>query len=215
MQRQYKTLYEYSEEEEIIQKSRFIAYATPVKTEQEAIEFIDKIKQQHKMATHNVPVYVLGDNYQIQRYSDDGEPSGTAGLPILEMIKKEDIKDMAIVVTRYFGGTKLGTGGLVRAYTSSAKLAIKKAKVVNKILHDLVQIKIEYTLLGKIQNELMNNNYIIKDTVFNEKVSLYIYSTIDKTQELTVLIKNITSGKTDVVLEDTVYLDEIDGKILY
>ncbi|WP_330671437.1 YigZ family protein [Anaeromicrobium sp.] len=215
MIREYKTIYEYGEDEQSIQKSRFIAYVKPVKTEEEAINFINSVKEQHKTATHNVPVYVLGQNYEIQRYSDDGEPSGTAGLPILEMIKKEEIKDMAIVVTRYYGGTKLGTGGLVRAYTSTAKLGINKSQVVNKVLHDFVKIRIEYTLLGKMQNEIMNNNYIIKNTEFDDSVNIYVYSKVEETEKLDNIVKNITKGKTKIQIIDTLYLDKLKDEIKF
>src|SRR5699024_4890875 len=121
-------------DEIIINKSRFIGYASPVESEKSAQEFIDTIKQKHKDATHNVFAYIIGQNKNIQRYSDDGEPSGTAGIPILEMMKKEDLTDTVIVVTRYFGGIKLGAGGLVRAYIKGAKCGLESANIVEKVL---------------------------------------------------------------------------------
>ena len=111
----YKTLHEFGMDEIIIEKSTFIGYAKPIKTEEEAIEFVNEIKKKHKDATHNVWAYTVGKTMNIQRYSDDGEPQGTAGIPTLEVIKKEDLRDVVVVVTRYFGGVKLGAGGLVRA----------------------------------------------------------------------------------------------------
>ena len=125
----YKTVKKEAEAEQIIEKSRFTAHVKPVETKEEADEFIASVKSRYKDATHNVPAMVLGDKFQIQWASDDGEPQGTSGAPIVQMLVKEGITNVAVVVTRYFGGIKLGTGGLVRAYTSSAKLGIDAAQV--------------------------------------------------------------------------------------
>ncbi|MBF8982035.1 YigZ family protein [Lutibacter sp. B2] len=214
MIKEYKTIFQYAEIEHTIQKSRFIGYAKPVSDENEAIEFIESIKNKHKNATHNVPVYVIGQNFEVQKYSEDGEPAGTAGMPVLDMLKKEDIKYTAIVVTRYFGGIKLGTGGLVRAYTATAKLALAEAKIVEKVLHDIIKIRIEYSLLGKMQNELFNNGYTIKDTVFDDAVNIYAYSQVDRSDQLRAMTQNITSGKADISILDTLYLERLDGKLL-
>ncbi|MFA5527539.1 MAG: YigZ family protein, partial [Peptostreptococcales bacterium] len=155
----YKTVENQAEIEIIIEKSRFIGHIIPINWHEhsdmdslskEAEDFILSIRNKHKEATHNVPVYVIGLNYEVQKYSDDGEPSKTAGIPILEMLKNEGIMNVVLVITRYFGGTKLGTGGLVRAYTSTAKLALEEARVIKKEKHDLVQIVAAYTALGKI-----------------------------------------------------------------
>lgn len=214
MAKDYKTLFQYAEAEEVINKSKFIGYAKPVTTEEEAVKFIEKIKKQHWNATHNVPVYIIGENNEIQRYSDDGEPSGTAGVPILEMLKKEEIKNLVVVVTRYYGGIKLGTGGLVRAYTSAAKLAIKEAKVVEKVINNLYLIRIDYTLHGKIQNELMNGEYIIKDTVYDDKVNIYVYCSPTESDKLINRITDISSGKAEIQDKDQVYLTIHDGKVI-
>ena len=172
----FRTVFEYGEAVDIINKSRFIGYIKPIETVQEATAFIEEIKKKHWDASHNVPVYVLGDKFQVQKYSDDGEPSGTAGVPILNMLKNEGITNVVIVVTRYFGGIKLGTGGLVRAYTQSAKSALKEAKVIEQIEHKLYSLKMDYSLHGKIQNFLMNNpEYLVKDTVFMNDVEIFLY----------------------------------------
>ena len=125
----YRTVKKQAEAEQIIEKSRFIAHVCPVSSKEEADEFISRIKAEYKDATHNVPAMVIGDKSQIQWASDDGEPQGTSGAPIVQMLVKEGITDVVIVVTRYFGGIKLGTGGLVRAYTGSAKLGLEAAEV--------------------------------------------------------------------------------------
>ena len=138
----------------MIDKSQFIGYAKPVTTEEEALEFIQLIKHKHKDATHNVPAYVLGEHNDIQRCSDDGEPSGTAGVPALEVLKKVDVRDVGVVVTRYFGGINLGTGGLVRAYTNGAKIALEAAVIITKVLHQLVVLTIVSSRLGMMINQL-------------------------------------------------------------
>ena len=161
----YRTVGQVGEAEIIIEKSQFIGYAAPAGTEEEALEFIQTIKKKHRDATHNVPAYVIGENNAVQRFSDDGEPSGTAGVPMLEVLKNEDLRDTVLVVTRYFGGIKLGAGGLVRAYTKAAKAALEAAGIVTRVLHQVVQVSIDYTLLGLILNQLRAGGYAIKDTL--------------------------------------------------
>ena len=148
---EYRTITNFGQDEIIIEKSTFIGYAKPVTNEEEALAFIQEIKKKHRDATHNVPAYVLGENNEIQRCNDDGEPSGTAGVPVLEVLKKEDVRNVAVVVTRYFGGIKLGTGGLVRAYTKGAKIALEAAGIVRQVLYQVMSLSIEYTLLGSVR----------------------------------------------------------------
>ena len=150
----YKTLHSFGSDEYIVEKSTFIGYAKPIKSEEEAVEFINEIKKKHKDATHNVWAYTVGETMNIQRYSDDGEPQGTAGIPTLEVIKKEDLRDVVVVVTRYFGGIKLGAGGLVRAYTKGAKVGIEAAQIIEKVKYKEVGITIDYNQIGKVQNEI-------------------------------------------------------------
>lgn len=203
----YKTIYRYGEAETIINKSRFIGYAKPVKTEEEATQFIEEIKKKHKDATHNVPVYLIGSDFMIQRYSDDGEPSGTAGVPVLTMLKNEGITDIAIVVTRYFGGIKLGTGGLVRAYTNSAKLALEAAQVVDMTAYKLLSLEMDYTFHGKFQNFFANNtNYIVKDTVFTDKVDVHVYV---RPEEFEAFNKKVVEMTNDQVI-----MKELESKFL-
>ncbi|QXM06258.1 YigZ family protein [Crassaminicella indica] len=214
MVKRYKTIFQYAEVEHVIDKSRFIGYAKPVETEDEAVAFVEEIKSIHKNATHNVPAFIVGKKSEIQRYSDDGEPAGTAGVPILDMLKKEGITNIAIVVTRYFGGIKLGTGGLVRAYTGTAKLVLNEAKVIEKALYDLIKIRIDYSMLGKVQNKILNDGYSIKDTIFDDAVNMYIYSPVDQSEQVMKNIKNITNAKAEISIQDTLYLDELDGGII-
>ena len=210
----YKTLHKFGVDEYIVEKSTFIGYAKPIKTEEEAIEFINEIKKKHKDATHNVWAYTVGENMNIQRYSDDGEPQGTAGIPTLEVIKKEDLRDVVVVVTRYFGGVKLGAGGLVRAYTKGAKIGIEAGIVIEKVKYTEVKIKIEYTQLGRIQNEIINLGYTLKDTIYSEDVELIVYSKVEDAQSLIDRMIDITSGTADVSLGEEYYLSEKDGQLI-
>ena len=170
----YKTLHSFGTDEYIVEKSTFIGYAKPIKSEEEAVEFINEIKKKHKDATHNVWAYTVGETMNIQRYSDDGEPQGTAGIPTLEVIKKEDLRDVVVVVTRYFGGIKLGAGGLVRAYTKGAKVGIEAAQIIPKVKYKEISVTIDYNQIGKVQNEIMNMGYKIKDTLYTDKVEIMV-----------------------------------------
>ncbi|AWH76552.1 YigZ family protein [Clostridioides difficile] len=210
----YRTLHEFGTDEITIEKSVFIGYAKPIKSEEEAVEFINEIKKKHKDATHNVWAYTVGKNMNIQRYSDDGEPQGTAGIPTLEVIKKEDLRDVAVVVTRYFGGTKLGAGGLVRAYTKGAKLGLEAGKIIYKVMYQEVKVKIDYTQLGKVQNELMNLGYFIKDTVYEDNVEIVVYSRLEDVEKLSEKMIDITSGTGKIILGEEFYLSEQNGEIL-
>ncbi|MCC0644782.1 MULTISPECIES: YigZ family protein [unclassified Clostridioides] len=210
----YRTLHEFGTDEITIEKSVFIGYAKPIQSEEEAVEFINEIKKKHKDANHNVWAYTVGQNMNIQRYSDDGEPQGTAGIPTLEVIKKEDLRDVVVVVTRYFGGIKLGAGGLVRAYTKGAKLGLESGKIISKVMYQEVKVKIDYTQLGKVQNELMNLGYFIKDTIYEDNVEIIVYSKLEYVEKLSEKMIDITSGTGKIVLGEEFYLSEQDGEIL-
>lgn len=185
----FKTVYEEAESLDVIKKSKFIGYVKPIESVDEANAFIESIKKKHWDANHNVPVYVLGDRFQIQKYSDDGEPSGTAGVPVLNMLKNENITNVVVVITRYFGGIKLGTGGLVRAYTQSAKSALEAGKVIEMIAYQKISVSMNYTLFGKFQNYLANNKgYFIVDTIYTDDVTTELYVMTD---ELDVFEKQV------------------------
>ena len=148
----YKTVRKQAEAVQVIDKSRFIAHVCPVESREEADAFLAEIREKYKDATHNVPAMVIGDKSQIQWASDDGEPQGTSGAPMVQMMVKEGLTNLIVVVTRYFGGIKLGTGGLVRAYTSSAKLGLEAAGVCSVREMAELTVKIDYPYLAKIQN---------------------------------------------------------------
>lgn len=208
MLKTYRTVEQLGQAEIVIEKSTFIGYAKPVNNEEEALAFIQEIKKKHRDATHNVPAYVLGEHNEIQRCNDDGEPSGTAGVPVLEVLKKEDMRDVAVVVTRYFGGIKLGTGGLVRAYTRGAKIALEAAKIITKVLYQVVVITVDYTMLGALQNQLRLNQYDTKDIVYDELVHLHVWVEQDDVANFKAQIIEWTNGRA--VLAD----GEISYKIV-
>lgn len=214
MKNKYKSIHKFGSNEIVINKSKFIGYASPISSENQAKEFIEKINQKHKDATHNVYAYVYGENSNIQRYSDDGEPSGTAGIPVLEVIKKEDLRNVVIVVTRYFGGIKLGAGGLVRAYTKGAKIGLEDANIVDKILHKKIKIRADYTLYGKIENELMKREYEVDDVMYDDAVNIIILCNIDRVESLKNMIIELTSDNAEIEEVGEEYFSVVDGKIL-
>ena len=210
----YKTIHSFGNNEVIISKSKFIGYAKPIKSENEALEFIEKIRQKHKDAAHNVYAYVFGKNSRIQRYNDDKEPSGTAGIPVLEVIKKEELRNVVVVVTRYFGGIKLGGGGLIRAYTKGAKIGLDAAKIVDKILHKKVKIRTQYSLYGKIENELMKNDFPIDNVVYDDAVNIIVLCHFERVKSLKSIIVEITSSNAEIDIIGEEYFTVLDGSIL-
>lgn len=204
----YRTVQKYAEAEQIIEKSRFIAYVKPVSSKEEADEFVSEIRAMHKQATHNVPAYVIGDKMQVQWGSDDGEPQGTSGAPIVQMLVKEGVTNTAIVVTRYFGGIKLGTGGLVRAYTGSAKLALEASGLCDVCDMAVIEIKIDYSYLAKVQNAAAQSQtnletmFSIDDIKYEEAVTLRISTNPENAEALKSMISNYTSGTATVISEE-------------
>ena len=168
---EYRTLAEESSDAFVERRSRFIGYAKPVGTQQEAVAFIEEIKSKHWDATHNVYAYCLREG-QIRRYSDDGEPQGTAGMPTLDVLLKEQLTDCVVVCTRYFGGILLGAGGLVRAYSHTAKIAVEAAGIVTMSLCAEGELTCDYTLYGKLQPLLCRMGAAITDTAFADHVTL-------------------------------------------
>lgn len=184
-------------------KSRFIAYLAYVTTEEDAQGFVAQIKKKHYDARHNVYAYIL--NSGGKKYSDDGEPSKTAGYPILEMLENEGVTDVVCVVTRYFGGTLLGTGGLIRAYTKSAKDCLEKAGVKKMILCDVLSLTFDYAYLSKIEHMLKTENLVTKDKTFLENVTLTVISPKDKTVALRENILNEFAGAVNFAVTGEIY----------
>ena len=187
-------------------KSRFLATVRPVSTEEAALELIAQMRAQYYDATHNVYAYIIGEN-NIMRCSDDGEPSGTAGVPVLEVLRKEGLIDVAVVVTRYFGGTLLGAGGLVRAYGASAKLGVDAAGIITRTLCDIVKVNCDYTMFGKVQFETLGGGYAIKDTVYEGDVSVFVYTKVAETQDYIKKMCDITNARALCEVVGREYLD--------
>ncbi|MFV9510488.1 YigZ family protein [Tepidibacillus sp. LV47] len=207
MLKRYLTTRDYGETSLTIRKSEFIGYVKHVETEEEAIAFIDSIKKKHWDATHNCSAYIIGEHDQIQKANDDGEPSGTAGKPILEVIKKQQLKDTCIVVTRYFGGILLGAGGLIRAYGQTASEAIKATGVIERVLHTMIEITIDYTWLGKIENELHHREYRIKDIDYLDKVILHVLVEAGNEENFINWMIDFTNGQAKMEQKEQMYVD--------
>ncbi|NMB34122.1 MAG: YigZ family protein [Clostridium sp.] len=198
MDKVYKTVLKCGQHEIEERKSRFIATVKPVTEEDEAIEFISGLKTRYWDATHNVYAYlVMGDSI-IQRFSDDGEPSGTAGLPMMEVIKKMGIRDLVVVVTRYFGGTQLGASGLIRAYSKSAIMGIEAAQIVTKKLCGEMSIVLEYPQLGRVQNLLISEGFPIKDIAYEQDVEIKVFVPWDKIHYFTDIVTEATSAHSTI-----------------
>ncbi|MFQ3801755.1 YigZ family protein [Staphylococcus equorum] len=192
--------------ENIISKSRFIAHIKPVESEDAAKAFIDAVKSEHREATHNCSAYTIGDQMNIQKANDDGEPSGTAGVPMLDILKKLEIHNAAVVVTRYFGGIKLGGGGLIRAYSGAVRDVIYDIGRVAMRPAIPTTVTIAYDLTGKFEYELASTPYLLRETYYTDKVSYHIdVVKTDYDQFIDFLNRN-TSGNYDLIENEVVRL---------
>lgn len=191
---EYKTIEHQADDFFIEKKSKFIGYARPVKTQEEAVDFINSVKAKHWDATHNVYAYVLKDN-NIQRYSDDGEPSGTAGVPVLDVLLKENLVDVCVVATRYFGGTLLGAGGLVRAYSHTSKIAVEAANIITMAQCSILSVDADYNFYDRILILLSEFSANIVDTQFTEKITVIFSVKENLRQELEEKLIDISNGK--------------------
>ncbi|MBM7703968.1 YigZ family protein [Metabacillus iocasae] len=205
---QYNTVKQYGEHEIVIQKSRFICYAQRATTEEEAQAFIQDIKKKNWDATHNCSAYLIGERDQFQKANDDGEPSGTAGVPMLEVLKKRGLKDTVVVVTRYFGGIKLGGGGLVRAYGKSVSEGLNEIGVVKRTLMQVMHTKVDYTWLGKLENELRNSVYQVKNIHYLDQVDIEVYVEEGQVAAFSEWMTELTNGQCDLSKGDLTYLEE-------
>ena len=181
----------------IEKRSEFIGYIAPVKTNDEAVAFINSIKAEHRKAKHNVYAYILRE-HNISRYSDDGEPQGTAGVPVLDVLKKRGLTDVCVVVTRYFGGILLGGGGLVRAYSHAASLACDAAHIMDMCLCHRLKITADYGMYGKISYLLPNYETITVNSDFGGDVTLEILVLSEKLDALTKELVEVTNGSVNI-----------------
>lgn len=207
----YKIVYSGGEGEIIEKKSRFIAAIAPAESEEEAIAFIESVRKKHYDARHNCPAFIIGQNKELTRCSDDGEPSGTAGKPILEVLLGAGLTNTVVVVTRYFGGTLLGTGGLVRAYTQAVQEALKNVGIATMRYGSVISIETDYTDLGKIQYLLGNKGISIADSLYTDKVTLKIQIPKEQAEPLMKELTEQTAGRVHCeVLEDGYYMEKED-----
>jgi len=204
----YLTVNMQGQAEIVIQKSRFIGQIKRTETESEAQAFIQEIKKEHHQATHNCSAYLIGEHDQIQKANDDGEPSGTAGVPMLEVLKKNELKDTCVVVTRYFGGIKLGAGGLIRAYSKSTSTALQETGIVERQLMKQIAVTVDYPLLGKIENELHQRNYLIENTDYLENVTFHVLVATNQVKQFSTWITDLTSDQAEIVAQGEKYIEK-------
>ena len=190
----------------IVEKSKFIAHMCPVSTEEEAILYVESIRKKHYNATHNVPVYVIGEKYEIQKYSDDGEPAKTAGVPVLEMLKKRSVTNVCIVITRYFGGIKLGTGGLVRAYTHAAQLAIDEVGLKRVDEYATAIWEYDYGYHDKILHLLEKFFHKIVDIQYTSVIRMEIVMNVGEYDDFFAKLVELTSNQLKSTQKEIVQL---------
>ncbi len=208
----HKAVYLGGSGEIVEKKSRFIAHVESVNTVEEAQEFIENIKKKYWDARHNCSAFSVGIDNPVTRFSDDGEPGGTAGKPILEVILGSGIRNIVVVVTRYFGGTLLGTGGLVRAYTDATKAGIENATIVEKIPGVRLMISTDYTDLGKIQYLLAQNDVMIEDSIYTDQVTIQALADVEQEDYICKKLVEGTSGRVGIIADGNVYFGEAAGE---
>ena len=204
MNKDYKTVKTESHDEFTEKRSRFIGYVKPVKTEQEAVDFINSLRSKHWDARHNVYAYSLREG-NIKRYSDDGEPSGTAGMPVLDVIVKNGVTDVCVVVTRYFGGVLLGTGGLVRAYSQAAKIGLDAAEIVLMERCVRCSLRCSYNRYGKVAALIMQHASGLDETVYEADVVVKFHIKPENLPNLTKVLADATAGEADIIRENEEY----------
>ena len=212
MTEQYKTVYEGGEGELVEKKSRFIATVRPVKTEEEANQFVEEMRKKYWDARHNCWAFILGERQEFKRCSDDGEPSQTAGKPMMDVLTGAGLTDVAVVVTRYFGGTLLGTGGLVRAYSGAVQEGLKNSTVITKYLGVKFSVTTDYNGVGKLQYLFGQKEIPILSAEYTDKVVFTVLVESSRIQEIKKAITEATSATAQMEESDPVYFAEINGK---
>lgn len=212
---EYKSLslYTGTVDEIVEKKSRFIVTVVPVTNQEEIQDELEKLRKKYYDARHNCYAYVLGEKAEEIRCSDDGEPSGTAGKPILEVIQGSGITNILVVVTRYFGGTLLGTGGLVRAYTQAAQLGIQKSTIIEKEYGQYLDIRTDYNGLGKVQYILGEEQIQILESIYTDVVKVLAIVPVHKIKDISAKIVEATHGKSEQIMGDKTWFAIIDGKV--
>jgi uncharacterized YigZ family protein len=194
----YRTFEKAGVKEIVIKKSRFIGYGFAVSSEEEALAHIERIRKEHWNATHNCFAYVIGERDQVQKASDDGEPSGTAGKPILEVIKNKQLKNVLIIVTRYFGGVMLGAGGLIRAYSDGAVAAVEASSAVRMQLHAVVEVDVDYTWMGKLEHAFRQQGTVVGEPQFADRITLRCYPPVEEHDAFVAWLTDLTQGQASL-----------------
>lgn len=201
----YKTLKQSAHDEFIVNKSRFIGYAAPCQSEEEALAFLKTIREKHRDATHNCYAYVIGENAGVMRYSDDGEPGGTAGLPMMEVLKSRGVVNCCAVVTRYFGGVLLGAGGLVRAYTKGCAIALDAAQVVVMQLSQKLLLDVPYPLWDRVSHAMKSLPVLIEETRFGASVEATVLVRVKDLEDVTQKLTTLTDAKAEWLALDELH----------
>lgn len=209
MKEAYFTIHQNGEHQIEIKKSKFICHLFRIENEEQAKEYIAKIKKEHYKANHNCSAYMLGENFEIQRSSDDGEPSGTAGVPMLEVLKKNQLQNTLAIVTRYFGGIKLGAGGLIRAYSTSVSEALKEIGIVQGKLQQILDIIIDYPQLGKLQNYLENEQIAIQEIDYLEQITVKVAIDINQCESFQNALIDLFNNQLSIQILDQKYVENL------
>lgn len=212
MVEQYKTVYEGGTGEIVEKKSRFIANVRPVETEEEALAFIEEMKKKYWDARHNCSAYILGERQEQMRCSDDGEPSQTAGKPMMDVLDGAGLTNTAVVVTRYFGGTLLGTGGLVRAYSAAVQEGLKNSRIITKYWGTELLVGTDYNGIGKLQYLFGQRQIPILDAEYTDQVQFTVLVPVSRVQEIRKAVTEATSGQASMEEVRDLYFAEVDGE---
>lgn len=210
----YKILYEGGEGETEVKKSRFIATTRPVKSEEEAVSFIAEMKKKYWDASHNCSAFTIGRNHELTRCSDDGEPAQTAGRPMLDVLLGEDVHDLCVVVTRYFGGTLLGTGGLVRAYSGAVKEGLLNSQIVEKFRAYQMDVRTGYTGVGKIQYILAQENITVMDSIYTDQVEFKLLVPVERYEALEKQLIEGTNGGARLEKGDEIWYGILNKEVI-
>ncbi len=214
MVEQYKTVYDGGVGELVEKKSRFIATVRPVETEEEALAFIEEMKKKYWDARHNCSAYVLGERQEVMRCSDDGEPSQTAGKPMMDVLTGAGLTNVAVVVTRYFGGTLLGTGGLVRAYSGAVQEGLRNSVVITKSWGTMLEVGTDYNGIGKLQYLFGQRQIPMMDSEYTDKVKFTVLVPASRVQEIKKAVTEATSGQASLEEKKSLYYAVVDGEYL-
>lgn len=215
MVEEYKTVYEGGTGEITEKKSRFLAAIRPVETEEEALAFIEEMKKKYWDARHNCSAYVLGERQELLRCSDDGEPSQTAGKPMMDVLTGAGLTNVAAVVTRYFGGTLLGTGGLVRAYSAAVQEGLKNSRIITKHLGTRLSVMTDYNGIGRLQYLFGQRQIPMTDTEYTDRVQFTVLVPVSQTADMIKAVTEATSAQAQITEKGNLYYTILDGEYLY